>query len=84
MGTFIMAKQDHTIPMGKVIFFAAILTVILAALAVAVGWAHGVEFDNWAAVAGFFYLGEVFGAVMLYLMLIRFTRSRTASRRKGH
>jgi hypothetical protein len=71
----VTAKQDHTIPMGKVILFAVILTVLLAALAIAASLVHGVEFDNWAAVAAFFYAAEVIGAVVFYLMLlIRFAR----------
>ncbi len=65
-------KQDHTIPMGKVIFFAGILTVLLAALAVVFGLAHGVEFDNWAAVAAFFYAAEVIGAVVFFCVAKRF------------
>jgi len=77
-------KQDRMLPMGKAILFAIILTVVLAALSVGAGLAHGIEFDNWAAVAAFFYAAEVIGAVMLYLMLIRFIRPRARRRRKGH
>ena len=60
--------------MVKILKYALILTVILTVLAVGAGLAQRPKFDNWAAVAAFFYAGEVIGAVMLYLMLVFFTR----------
>lgn len=70
------AKQDHTIQMGKVILFVVILTVIIAGLAVAASLSHGVEFDNWAAVAAFFYVGAATGAVIAVLMTMLLPRGK--------
>ena len=69
-------KQDHTIPMGKVILFALILTVILTALAVGAGVAHGPKFDNWVEVAAFFYVGTQAGAVIAVLMTMLLPRGK--------
>ncbi len=69
-----LGAEEISVAMVKIFKYALILTVLLAALAVGAGLAHGVEFDNWAAVAAFFYAAEVIGSVAMTITLLIFKK----------
>jgi hypothetical protein len=51
----------------RILPFAVIVVGIMTVLAILAGLAHGVKFDNWLAVAGFFYAAEVCGGLVFLI-----------------